>query len=107
MRLLTTIDTIWIHDVLRVSSEWTTQISYESVALLQHGPADFEVQMSFYSIAAKYNGPLEAAHALIDDDRYDMGLCGAAGQPKLDLSDQLRLCSIASTYVHKPSPQCK
>ena len=31
------------------------------------------VQMSFYSIAAKYNGPLEAAHAHIDDDRYDMG----------------------------------
>ncbi len=72
MRLLTTIDTIWIDDVLRVSSEWTSQISYESVALLQHAPADFEVQMSFYSIAAKYNGPLEAAHAFIDDDRYDM-----------------------------------
>ena len=30
------------------------------------------VQMSFYSIAAKYNGPLEAARAFIDDDRYDM-----------------------------------
>ena len=53
--------------------------------------------MSLYSIAAKYNEPLEAAHALIDDDRYDMGLCGAAGQPKLDLSDQLRRCSMPST----------
>ncbi len=72
MRLLTTIDTIWIHDVLRVSSEWTSQISYESVALLQHAQAVCSVQMSFYSIAAKYNGPLEAAHAFIDDDRYDM-----------------------------------
>ncbi len=72
MRLLTTIDTIWIHDVLRVSSEWTSQISYESVASLQHAQAVCAVQISFYSIAAKYNGPLEAAHALIDDDIYDM-----------------------------------
>ena len=72
MRLLTTIDTIWIHDVLRVSSEWTSQISYESVASLQHTQAVCAVQMSFYSIAAKYNVPLEAAHAHIDDDGYDM-----------------------------------
>ena len=72
MRLLTTIDTIWSHDVLRVTSEWTSQISYESVASLQHTQAVCAVQMSFYSIAAKYNGPLEAAHAFIDDDRYDM-----------------------------------
>ena len=37
---------------------------------------------------------------LDDDDRYDrcdMVLCVAAGQPKLDLSDQLRRCSVAST----------
>ena len=53
--------------------------------------------MSLYSIAAKYNGPLEAAHAHIDDDRFDMANCGAAGQLQLDLSDQLRGCSIAST----------
>ncbi len=72
MRLCTTIGTIWIHDVLRVTSEWTSQISYESVASLQHAQAVCAVQMSFYSIAAKYNGPLEAAHAHIDDDRYDM-----------------------------------
>ena len=72
MRVLTTIDTIWIHDVLRVSSKWTAQISYESVASLQHTQAVCAVHMSFYSIAVKYNGPLEAAHAHIDDDRYDM-----------------------------------
>ncbi len=72
MHILTTIDTIWIHDALRVSSEWTSQISYESVASLQRTQAVCAVQMSFYSIAAKYNGPLEAAHAHIDDDRYDM-----------------------------------
>ena len=72
MRLLTTIDTIWSHDVLRVSSEWTSQISYESIASLQRTQLVCAVQMSFYSIAAKYNGPLDAAHALIDDDRYDM-----------------------------------
>ena len=72
MHILTTIDTIWIHDVLRVSSEWTSQISYESVASLQHTQAVCAVQICFYSIAAKYNGPLEAAHAHIDDDRYDI-----------------------------------
>ncbi len=69
MRLLTTIDTRRVPHVVPVSAECTPQMSYESVALLQHAPADFEVQMSFYSIAAKYNGPLEAAHAFIDDDR--------------------------------------
>ncbi len=53
--------------------------------------------MCLYSVAAKYNVPLEAAHAHIHDDRYDMVKCGAAGQSKLDLSYQLRLCSIPST----------
>ena len=33
--------------------------------------------MSLYSIAAKYNGSLEAAHAHITDDRYDMVECGS------------------------------
>lgn len=32
-----------------------------------------------------------------DDDRYDIVGCGAAGQPTLDLSDQLRGCSIGCT----------
>ena len=53
--------------------------------------------MCFYTITTKYNGPLEAANAHIHDDRYDMVECGSAGQSKLDLSDQLRLCSIPST----------
>ncbi len=43
--------------------------------------------MSFSSIAAKYNEPLEAAHALIDNDRYDMVEWGALSQLKLDRSD--------------------
>ena len=33
----------------------------------------------------EYNGPLEATHAHIDDDRYDMVDCGAASQIKFDL----------------------
>ena len=49
--------------------------------------------MSLYSIAAEYNEPLAAAHARNDDDRYDLVVCGAAGQPTLDLSYQLRDCS--------------
>ena len=56
---------------------------------LQHTQAVCAVQMSFYSIAAKYNGPLEAAHAHIDDDRYDIDSWCAAGELRMDLSDQL------------------
>ena len=51
--------------------------------------------MNMYRIATDYNGPLEAAHAQINDDRYDLVECGATGQPTLDLSEQLRGCSLA------------
>ena len=44
--------------------------------------------MSLHSITAECNGPLEAAHAYTDGDRYDLVQRGAAGQPQLDLSDQ-------------------
>ncbi len=103
------IDTIWIHDVLRVTSEWTSQISYESVASLQHTQAVCALPIIFYSIAAKYNRPLIATHAFIDDDRLYMDSWCAAGALKMDLSDQLRVCSIASTCfnIHKPSAHCK
>ena len=57
--------------------------------------------MGLYSIATEYNGPLEAAHAQIDDDRYDMVECGAAGKPTLDLSDQLHGCNIAPTHNYR------
>ena len=53
--------------------------------------------MHLYTIATKYNGPLEAAHVYIDDDGYDMVDCSAAGQLQLDLSVQLHDHSIAST----------
>ena len=53
--------------------------------------------MCLYSIATEYNGPLEAAHAQIDDDRYDMVYCSFFGKPTLDLSNQLRGCNIAPT----------
>ncbi len=39
--------------------------------------------MSLHSIATEYNGPLEAAHAHIDDDRYDKVNCYAASPLKL------------------------
>ena len=45
--------------------------------------------MSFSLITTEYFEPLEAAHAHIDDNRYDTAECGAAGQLKLDLSEQL------------------
>ena len=59
--------------------------------------------MSLHSITADYNGPLEAAHVSNDDDWSDLVECGAAGQPTLDLSEQLRGCSIASTHAKRLS----
>ncbi len=52
--------------------------------------------MGLNSIAAEYNKQLEAAHAQIDDDRYDMVECGAAGKPTLHLSYPLLACGIGS-----------
>ncbi len=40
--------------------------------------------MCLYTIATEYNGPLEAAHAHSDDDRYDIAGCGAIGQLQLE-----------------------
>ncbi len=39
--------------------------------------------MCLYSIATKYNEPLEAGYVHIDDDRYDMLERSAAGQQQL------------------------
>ena len=50
--------------------------------------------MSLFTITNEYEEPLEAAHARIDDDRYDLVECAAAGQPTLDLSNQLLGCGI-------------
>ena len=55
--------------------------------------------MSFHGITADYNGPLEAAHAHMDDQSCDLVECDAAGQPTLDLSYQLGDCSIASMHA--------
>ncbi len=59
--------------------------------------------MYLYSIATEYNGPLEAAHAQIDDDRYNIVKCGDAGKPTLDLSNQLRGCNIDPTNNYRMS----
>ncbi len=72
MRILTTIDTIWLNEVLPASPNWTSQISYEAVAAVLLAPSTFAVQIYFMDIIAKYNGSSEAAHAHIDDDRFDM-----------------------------------
>ncbi len=55
--------------------------------------------MSFYSIDAKYNEPLQALVAVIDDERYDMVEWWGAGQVKPVLSDQLSCRNIASTQA--------
>ncbi len=55
--------------------------------------------MCVYGIIGEYNDPLQAAHAHIDDDRYDMVEFDAVGQPRLDLSNRLRAYGIASTDV--------
>ena len=83
MRLLTTIYTIWWIVVLRASPnpKWISQTSHVIVASLLLKRFYFDVLTSFYGIAAKYNCALEAADAVIDDDRDDMVDCSAAGQP--------------------------
>ncbi len=54
-------------------------------------------------VAIKKKGPLEAAHAQINDEKYDMVECGAAGKTTLDLSDQLHGCSNNSTHNYRMS----
>ena len=71
MRILTTIDTIWLNEVLPASPNWTAQISFEAVASPTNAQSTCTVQICFMDIVAKYNGSSEAAHAHFDDDRYD------------------------------------
>ena len=56
--------------MLRASSHWTSQISYEAIALLILTQFLFDVLMRFYYIDVEYNGPLEAVNAFIHDGRY-------------------------------------
>ncbi len=72
IRILTKIDTIWLNEVLPASPNWSSQISYEAVAAVLLAPYTCAVQICFMDIITKYNGSSEAAHAHIDDDRYDM-----------------------------------
>ncbi len=72
MRILTTIDTIWLNEVLPASPNWTSQISYEAVACLLLAESKCAVQVCFKDAIAQYNGSSEAARARINDDRYDL-----------------------------------
>ncbi len=76
---------------------WTSQISYDGKASLLRMLSDWAALIYPVTIATNYIEPLEAAHAHIDDERYDMGLSGTPGQPNLDLLDQLWRCSVACT----------
>ena len=55
-------------------------VIYKAVAWASSTQPVWASQMRFCSITAKYNGTLEAAHAHIDDDWYDIVECGTAGQ---------------------------
>ena len=68
---MTTLDTIRLNEVLLASSHWTSQISYNVVASRMRLQSFCAAQMSLYSIATEYVGPLEAAHLHNDDARYD------------------------------------
>ena len=59
--------------------------------------------MSLFGITADYNGPLEAGHASTDDDKCEFVERSTARWPTLDLSDQLRECSIAFTNTSRLS----
>ncbi len=87
------------------SQNWTSQISYESVASIIRALSARTVLICFYPIDTKDNGSLEVPHARIDDDRYVMAAeCGAAGQllkPKMGHSIQLRSYRFAgSNTIH-------
>ena len=86
-----TIDTISWNVMMQASPNWTSQISYDAVTSLLREQSLFDVVTSFSYIAAKYNRPLVYVNAHTDDDRYDIVECSAsaAGQPQLDLLDQL------------------
>ncbi len=101
MRVLPMIDTIWLNAVLPASSNsnWTSQISHRIVVSHLHPIAEDARLLCSPSHYTKYNSPLEAAHAHTAHDRYDMVECGAAGQSQVDLSDQIRGCSVASKCV--------
>ena len=73
MRILTTIDTIWLNEVLPASPKWIGPLRsvFKAVASPTNAQSIFAVQIRFMDIVAKYNGSSEAAHAYIDDDRYD------------------------------------
>ncbi len=77
-------------EVLLDSPNWTSQITHGVVASLEDEQSVWAVLMCLFAIATEYNGPLAAAHAHIDADRYVMGF-HAARQPKLFLlsSDNL------------------
>ncbi len=61
--------------------DWTSQISYEAVASVVRELNVFEALMSFISIRTKYNEPLTSINGDSDDNRYDIVVCRAAGQP--------------------------
>ncbi len=57
------------------------QLWYEAVASVVRELSIIEALMCFFTIAMEYNGPLPRFNPDIDDDRYDIVGCGAAGQP--------------------------
>jgi len=59
---------VFIHGRNDLSLEGDSPISMKHEQLASNIVA---VQMSLYSIAAEYNGSLKAAHAHIQDERYD------------------------------------
>ncbi len=63
MRLLTTIDKIWLNVVLRASPNLTSHISYEAVASSQRALSDCAVLIYFVAAMTKYIGSLATAHA--------------------------------------------
>ncbi len=60
------------------SSKWTSQNSYDVVALLLRKLAVWSILINLDFDIYRYFGPLEAAYEPIDDDRYDMVQCGVA-----------------------------
>ncbi len=65
---------VWLNALLMASPHWSSKRSYDDVASVSciHAIRLSSANLLYPTIANNYNVPLEAAHAHIDDDRYDV-----------------------------------
>ncbi len=102
MRILMTLDTIFmdmVGTILLFGPNLTSESSYDDVASLPRYLSDWAVLIHFVTIVTKYNGPLGAAHAHIDDVRYDMVELGLLVGPNLTSESSYDIVASLPRYL--------